>query len=68
VKAFYHEVYHANDPERNEDWIPRIWEDPVWNHPREVRARAYSDKMFRKLKDKRKIIMTNARAMLLMVP
>jgi len=67
VKALYHEVYHANDPERNEDWRPGIWEHPVLNHTREVRATAYSEKIFRRLKDKRKIIMTNAQALKKMV-
>ncbi len=60
TQALYHEVYHANDPNRDEDWEPEPWQDPVWNHPREVRARAFMNKMYRRLKDKRKIIMTNA--------
>lgn len=60
AKVLYHEIYHANDPNRDEDWEPKLWQDPVWNHPREVRARAFMDKTYRCLKDKRKVIMTNA--------
>lgn len=46
---------------RDEDWEPEPWQDPVWNHPREVRARAFMDKTYRRLNDKRKVIMTNAK-------
>lgn len=61
ARALFHEIYHANDLEKNEDWKPEhTWQDPVWNHPREVRARAFTDQMWRKLKNKRKIIMSNA--------
>ncbi len=55
AKTLLHEIYHANDPEFNVEWEPTGWEDPYRDHPREVRAREFTDKMFRKLKDKREL-------------
>ena len=60
VRMLYHEIYHANDPNIHEDWEPRGWESPYWDRPNEVRARSFEKRMFRRLKNKRKIIMINA--------
>jgi len=56
----YHEIYHANDPNINEEWSPKPVESPYWDHPREIRARKFAGKTFQSLKDKRGIIMINA--------
>ena len=63
VIALYHEIYHVNDPESNQEWTPNTWESPYWDHPREIRARKFEKKTFQRLKGKRKIIMTNAEVM-----
>ncbi len=62
VRLLYHEIYHANDPNIDEDWEPSGWDHPYWDRPNEIRARTFERKTFRRLKDKRKIIMTNAEA------
>ncbi len=57
VMILYHEIYHANDPNVNEEWAPSLVESPYWDHPREVRARAYAHKTYHGLKNKRKVMM-----------
>lgn len=57
VRVLYHEVYHANDLEDLEEGeyhklIPR---EEYIIHPREIRARAFEKRMFRCLKEKRKL-------------
>lgn len=61
IMNLYHEIYHANDPNINEEWSPNPVESPYWDHPREVRARKFAYKTFQRLKDKRGIIMVNAK-------
>ena len=60
ILTLFHEIYHANDPDLNEEWTPSILESPYRDHPREIRARKFAMKTFQQLRDKRKIIMTNA--------
>ncbi len=55
AKVLLHEIYHANDSEFDVEWEPKGWEHPYRDHPREVRARKFADKMFRKLKNKREL-------------
>ncbi len=57
----YHEIYHANDPNVNEEWKPNPVESPYWDHPREIRARNFANKTFQRIKDKRGVIMINAK-------
>ena len=59
VRALFHEIYHANDPEliRSDILIDSFKKEML---PTEIRAKKYADKMYQRLKDKRKIIMTNA--------
>ena len=55
AKALLHEIYHANDPEFDVEWEPTGWEDPYRDHPREVRARKFADRMFKRIKNKREL-------------
>lgn len=54
--AIYHEIFHANDKsDLNEPRNKKCNADEYFNNPREVRARAFEKKMFRKLKNKREV-------------